>query len=465
MQARRTRTMSSDLTVSTRAMSDELRFVVECVRRSAGAPRWPLPAGLDWNVVLRHTAAQSVFGSVAAALKSGEAAVSDSAQELIGTGAAMASLQRRHRQEPGIRLALTTLLEAGCSPVLLKGLALAYTRYAVPGHRTFADIDLLLPSHQLERANRALLDSGFTVDERDRTTASHQHLPVLYAPGQTIAVELHRALFDNGCPYVLDVAGLLARARPTSVLGLAVRELAPEDALLHVCAHLSYGHHYTRYPLRSLADILVLTRGGDVDWCEFIVRAHRARMDGAVVWPLALARAWLGAPVPDEVLRSLAPSQPIRRLAAAVMYSGYILDRSAIPDDGTKVLFDLLLDLSIYTGCSVGTQAQALLWGLFPPPDGVTHLPPQMTSSATSYALALTRLSRLRRGAGALGRLVLGVGRRPTSRRVQVAPVSLSSRASTLHRGGVSGWARPWTRAMGTEVVEGPTANARHGSA
>jgi len=465
MQTRRTTSTLSGSPAAITPLSEELRFVAECVRRSAGAPHRPFPTVLDWGVVLRHTAAQSVFGSVAAGLKSGEVAVPDAIQDLVGTGAAMSSLQRRHRQEPGIQRTLTTLLEAGCSPVLLKGVALAYSRYAVAEHRTFADVDLLLPVHQLERANRTLLDAGFTIDERDRTTACHQHLPVLYAPGRTIAVELHRALFDDGCPFIVDVGELLARARPTTVFGLAVRELAPEDALLHVCAHLSYGHHYTRYPLRSLADILVLTRRGEVDWSELIVRARRAQMDGAVIWPLALAHAWLGAPVPEGVLRALAPSRPLRRLVAAVMYSGYILDRSAVPDDGTKVLFDLLLDLSIYSGCSAGTQVKALLRGLFPPPDGVTHLPSRVTSSPTSYALALTRLSRLQRGACALGQLMVGAGRRPSLYPERAAPVSLGSRASRVHGEGVFRQARPGTGAVTSEVIGSRTADARHGSA
>src|SRR5688500_10735995 len=113
MQTRRTRTRSVGSAVATMSLSEELRFVVECVRRSGGAPPRPLPRVPDWGVVLRHTAAQSVFGSVAAGLKSGEVAVSGSAQDFISTGAAMASLQRRHRQEPGIRRALTALLDAG----------------------------------------------------------------------------------------------------------------------------------------------------------------------------------------------------------------------------------------------------------------------------------------------------------------------------------------------------------------
>ena len=321
-------------------------------------------------------------------------------------------------------------------------------------HRTFYDVDLLLPGHQLERGNRALLDSGFTVNDPVRTPPNHHHLPALYAPGRTILVELHRALFDDDCPFVVDVGELLARARPTTILGFEVRELAPEDALLHVCAHHSYGDHYTRNALRALADILALTRGGEVDWSEFIVRAQQARMDGAVIWPLALARTWLGAPVPEGVLRALAPSRPLRRLVAAAMDSGYVLDRSAVQDDGTKVLFDLLLYLSAYSGCSASTQAGVLLRRLFPPPDGVTHLPAQVTSSPMRYGLALMHLSRVWRGTWALGRLVLGAGRQPSPDRAQVTPVSLGSRVRSV-MGDVSAGARPRTGTEPSEVDDG----------
>jgi hypothetical protein len=269
----------------------------------------------------------------------------------------------------------------------------------------------LLPQDQLAGANRALLAAGFAVAEPDQALAGHQHLPPLVAPGPSILVELHRALFDEACPFAVDVGRLLADARPLRLFGLPVWELAPPDALLHACGHLSYGHRYARLPLRSLADILAITHAEDIDWRDFVTRARRARMHGAIFWPLTLARAWLGAPVPKAVTHALAASRPIHRLVSTVMGSGYMLDRSTIEDDGDRILYELLIDLSVYSGCTPTEQVLRLLRGLFPPPDAVTHLAPHVTSSPARYAAELTRLSRLWRGISALGRLVAATSR------------------------------------------------------
>ena len=198
---------------------------------------------------------------------------------------------------------------------------------------------------------------------------------------------------------------MLERARPASVLGLTVRVLAPTDTLFHTCLHLSYGHGYQRYPLRTLADVLVLAASGEIDWPDFVARVRLARASGAVYWPLWLAQIWLGAPIPRAVLAMLAPPKLLRRSVGAVMQSGYILDRTSVPDDGSRVLFDLLLHLSLYSGCSIGRRLRALVDGVFPRPEGVTHLTDEVRGSPIQYAREMAGAGRLWRGVTALWRL------------------------------------------------------------
>jgi hypothetical protein len=272
-------------------------------------------------------------------------------------------------------------------------------------------MDVLLPEPQLGRARTALLDADFVEREDDRVDRDHHHLPGLFSPRGEILIELHRTLFDAECPFRLDIRDLLVRARPTTILGCTVRELAPEDALIHACAHLSYGHRYSRYPLRSLADVMVIARSGLIDWRVVVGRTRQTRADGAVYWPLVLARIWLGAPIPDAVLRALAPGRAQRRLIGAVMRTGYILDRTRTPDDGTTVLFDLLLNVSVYSGCSARYQLAVILRSLFPPPKAVSHLSEHMRASPLKYGLTLARVGRFRRGLDALSKLVVSASR------------------------------------------------------
>lgn len=392
---------------STKGLPPALQFVIECARRSCGASARALPADPDWEAVLRHADAQSLFSAVASVLDAQEdgAPESDSLRE-IQVRATVAQLQRRLRQEPGIQRVLSLLQEAGCAPVVLKGAAVAYSHYVRPEFRSFADLDLLLPADELERANAALLASGFEANAASPMPEGHHHLPPLFAPQREIVVELHSTVFDAQCPFDVTINEWIARAEPTTILGHAVRVLSATDALLHTCAHLSYGHRYLRYPLRSLTDILALTQHGAVDWTALVRRARHAQMSGAVVWPLAVARAWLGAPVPPRVIQHLLPARPLRSLIGTAMGSGYILDRSSIANDGTAVAYERLLELSILGRSSMVEWGKVLFSGLFPPVDTLPHHSREAPVSSTRHALHLIRPTRIGRGLRAMGRLI-----------------------------------------------------------
>jgi hypothetical protein len=315
-------------------------------------------------------------------------------------------MQRRLRQEPGIQRVLSVLRGAGCAPVVLKGAALAYSRYVQPDFRSFADLDLLLSADELERANIALLAAGFEINATAPPPDGHQHLAPLFAPKREIVVELHSTLFEAQSPFNITIDEWIARAEPTTILGHSVRMLSATDALLHTCAHVSYGHRYRRYPLRSLTDILAITQHGSVSWTDLVGRAREARMNGAVVWPLAVGRAWLHAPIPAWVIEQLLPAQPLRWLIGTAMGSGYVLDRASIADDGTAVVYERLLELSLLGRSSVVECGTVLLNGLFPPADEMSPLASKTPPSPTRRALHLIRPARVGRGLRAMGRLL-----------------------------------------------------------
>lgn len=388
-------------------LSPALQFVIECARRSCGASARALPVDPDWEDVFRHADGQSLFSAVASVVDTPlDGAPGSDSRRQIQVRATVAQMQRRLRQEPGIQRVLSVLQEAGCGPVLLKGAALAYSRYVRPEFRSFADLDLLLPADELERANVALLASGFEVNAAAPMPDGHQHLAPLFAPHREIVVELHSTLFEARCPFDITINEWIARAVPMTILGHSVHMLSATDALLHTCAHLSYGHRYLRYPLRSLTDILALTQHGAVNWTALVWRAQEAQMNGAVVWPLAVARAWLGAPIPTWVIQQLMPAQPIRWLIGTAMGSGYILDRESITNDGTAVAYERLLELSILGRSSVVAWGKVLFNGLFPPANAVTHLSSEPPASPILHAFRLVRPTRVGRGLRAMSRLI-----------------------------------------------------------
>jgi hypothetical protein len=199
----------------------------------------------------------------------------------------------------------------------------------------------------------------------------------------------------------------VTRAQSVQVAGTHAWVPAPVDALHLACIHQSYAHRYRRYLLRSLTDLLALTTHyrSDLDWDLFLSIVKHARTAGAVYWPLRLARAWLNAPVPESVLDALAPAPVLDRVLAAFAEPANILDRRERVGDN-DVLSELVLDLSLRTGCSWAEQIRSCGRSLFPPPSGVSHLTPAVTQSPWRYAAHLSRPARLAHGWVAVNRLI-----------------------------------------------------------
>ena len=295
---------------------------------------------------------------------------------LLEAGYRASRLRAQSWQEPTVRQSLGILADLGLEPIVLKGAALAYTAYPEPWLRTMADLDLLLPPEDLGRASAELTRAGFRT-LNDDPLPSH-HLRLHYAPGGRSAVELHGHIVPEPGPYRIDVEALRAQAVPATIAGVPVRVLAPADAVHFACLHLAFTHRYHWYVLRGLTDVLAITGrcAGDLDWSLFLERVRRSRTAGATYWPLWLSRAWLGAPVPDWVLSALAPTRLARRFLADAFEPQRVLGARPMPETSDEVLAAGLVELSLYTGCSLSTQAAALGRVLFPQPSGVTHLPP-----------------------------------------------------------------------------------------
>ena len=228
-----------------------------------------------------------------------------------------------------------------------------------------------------------------------------------------VGVELHFRVLPQSSPFLIDEAAFRDRSRLAEVAGVEARVLAPSDSLFLTALHLAYAHRYRWYPLRSLADMLSIANGPwlEVDWRLFLETVKRSGAAGAVYWPLRLCRDWLSASIPGFVLDALAPRAPIRHLVAAIATPRYFLAVDAPAGTGNAVLYNLLLGLSLHTGCSTMRQVNALLEGAFPPPDAVGHLPSDVVRSRVRYGLYLSRPVRFCRGLIALGRLLVQVPR------------------------------------------------------
>ncbi len=406
-QARRPGTASLPNALRPPFASGEHQVVLACLRevfgRSDAAPLILPDDETFWERVVALASAEGVAPVTYAGVRSRGWPVPPSLLARWRAFRLGAIVRWETRVAPALRQTLAALGSVGIEAIALKGAALAYLAYPEPSHRTCADVDLLLHPADLTRASAVLGELGYT--SRPAEPEPRHHLRARYPADGSVGIELHRHILEEPGPYTLPAADLWERSRAAHLADTAARVLAASDALLHVCLHLAHAHRYRWFVLRGIADVLAITTAGaaPVDWDQFVATTRAARASGAAYWPLWLSRRWLNAPIPDEVLTSLAPSRWLRQIVALVIDSPGLLDRRV--SARSDVLDELLLDLALVSGCAWRSQLGVLLQALFPPPDRLGHLPPSVTRSRLRYGAHLLRPTRLARGLISLGRL------------------------------------------------------------
>ncbi len=196
--------------------------------------------------------------------------------------------------------------EAGGRLLALKGLPLAHGVYPQAGMRDMVDLDVLVPRSDLDTVLAAAIGLGYSASrhvDRDATLAVAHHLPRLLKPH--VALEIHwRLAPETERPHVAP-SKLWARAVP-SPLAPGTFELAPEDALLHICTHAGHSHLFEIGP-RPFVDIryLIERQGDQLSWNTVVSRARQWKCERAVWLTLSVVQRQLGGRIPKEVLEQL----------------------------------------------------------------------------------------------------------------------------------------------------------------
>jgi hypothetical protein len=203
---------------------------------------------------------------------------------------------------------LGALADRGITPIVLKGPALVEGVYRNVAVRPMQDLDVLVTEPELQAAVSVLEALGYAPDDWYRPAewyaAGHHHL-VPYRRRQ-ITVEIHRALVVPTVPLEPTTVEFFQRARSVTIAGVEALALAPDDLVLHLVLHLAAtDRFYGRLgALRDVGEVLIRERDG-VDWGR-MARSARG-LERVVSGTLGVAAAVLGAPVPSEASRALAP--------------------------------------------------------------------------------------------------------------------------------------------------------------
>lgn len=189
---------------------------------------------------------------------------------------------RQVLDDDAVRRSLALLDDAGISPLIIKGTALAYLLYDAPHLRPRVDCDVLIPPDSLEPARTAFRGAGcdtapnclghylthqFTATCSDRLGMQH-------------AFDVHRRVNNSLLvSAALPLEDLVGQAVALPMLGPAARVPCPRHALAIACLHLAAGRDYPR--LIWLYDIHLLVLAlDDSEVAAFWRWAEASRMVG-----------------------------------------------------------------------------------------------------------------------------------------------------------------------------------------
>jgi len=215
----------------------------------------------------------------------------------------------RHRD---FAIVAKALHARGVEVLALKGIHLASVVYRDLAVRPMRDLDLLVRAEDLQRAGEALESIGYAPSRSYTTTggvtpyAVNHHLPQFTKSGATL-VEIHWHIIPPSFDQRIDIREMWERSQTIRIAGENVRVFAPEDLLLHLAVHATYSHACD-LSAQAWCDIAETIRRHEISWPDVVERAIRWRCSRGTYLALRMSRDLLAAPVPDDVLAALMPS-------------------------------------------------------------------------------------------------------------------------------------------------------------
>jgi hypothetical protein len=190
------------------------------------------------------------------------------------------------------------LEETGIQAVVLKGLALIARFYRDAGLRPMADVDVLVPASDVDRASDVARRLGW--HPRYPLTPAFRRVkhaaPFDHPEGVTC--DLHWRTFEEaGAAGADDEFRAAAECAPFQ--GTRFRVLSPTDQLLHVCGHA--GRWAPVPTIRWVADAVLILRGSSIDWPRLLDHTARRRFILRMRQMLGYLREALGVPIPEAV--------------------------------------------------------------------------------------------------------------------------------------------------------------------
>jgi hypothetical protein len=277
----------------------------------------------EWYDAFRAVKIAGLIGLLSAAVEDGAIVLDDEQQVEV----AEADLEAQHVALLREQRLLEVSAMFGRSSIehrVLKGSAAAHLDYPAPDLRTFADIDLLIHSRDLDRAVTALESEGGRrrFGEPRAGFAARFSKAVCVVGEDGIEVDLHRSLAEGPFGLAMAPDELFASSEAFVLGGRTLDALGADERLVHACCHALLGRPDPE--LRPRRDVAQLARSEAVDRERVERLTRRWRCRAVVAGAIELTWSTLALPVDDPWHRwahSYVPDRFEQRALACYRYA------------------------------------------------------------------------------------------------------------------------------------------------
>lgn len=277
-------------------------------------------AGRRADVLLERVTRERLTGHLVAALRDGRLQAPTPVHD-AATAAHRRMTWRVLQLEQVLLRVVDLLAAAGIDIRVLKGPALARTIYRDPAMRTFVDVDVLVPSRDVERATAVLASAG----HQRRLPELRPGFDARFAKSVTFVdpsgceVDLHRSLVVGPFGLLIPTDQLFVPPATAEVARRRLPTLPMVEQMLHVCYHAALGDVPPR--LASLRDVAEVLSRDMVELDPLLTTAERWEGQAVVARAVVLASQAFGLPG-SAIVDWAHEHRPTRREAR--LLAGYV---------------------------------------------------------------------------------------------------------------------------------------------